>query len=33
MTKIRPLFDARVTAVFKSTGQTIKKGEPLVELY
>ena len=33
MTKIRPLFDARVTAVFKSTGQTVKKGEPLIELY
>jgi cobalt-zinc-cadmium efflux system membrane fusion protein len=31
--KIRPLFDARVTQVFKSTGQTVKKGEPLVELY
>ncbi len=33
MTKIRPLFDARVTAVYKSTGQAVKKGEPLIELY
>jgi cobalt-zinc-cadmium efflux system membrane fusion protein len=31
--KVRPLFDARVTQVFKSTGQMVKKGEPLVELY
>jgi cobalt-zinc-cadmium efflux system membrane fusion protein len=31
--KVRPLFDARVTEVFKSTGQMVKKGEPLVELY
>ncbi len=33
LAKVRPLFDARVTQVFKSTGQTVKKGEPLVELY
>ena len=33
LTKVRPLFDARVQRVFTSTGQTVKKGEPLVELY
>jgi len=33
LAKVRPLFDARVTRVFKSTGQTVKKGEPLVEAY
>jgi cobalt-zinc-cadmium efflux system membrane fusion protein len=33
LAKVRPLFDARVTRVYKSTGQTVKKGDPLVELY
>ena len=33
LTKIRPLFDARVTSVFRSTGQSVKKGEPLIELH
>ncbi len=33
LAKVRPLFDARVTQVFKSTGQTVKKGDPLVEIY
>jgi cobalt-zinc-cadmium efflux system membrane fusion protein len=33
LAKVRPLFDARVTQVFKSTGQPVKKGDPLVEIY
>jgi len=33
LAKVRPLFDARVAQVFKTTGNTVKKGEPLVELY
>jgi cobalt-zinc-cadmium efflux system membrane fusion protein len=33
LAKVRPLFDARVTQVFKSTGQIVKKGDPLVEIY
>jgi membrane fusion protein, heavy metal efflux system len=33
LAKVRPLFDARVAHVFKSVGEMVKKGEPLVELY
>ncbi len=33
LAKVRPLFDARVTQVFKSTGQPVRKGDPLVEIY
>ncbi len=33
LAKVRPLFDARVTHVFKSTGQFVKKGDELVEIY
>jgi membrane fusion protein, heavy metal efflux system len=33
LAKVRPLFDARVSRVFKSTGEMVKKGDPLVELY
>jgi membrane fusion protein, heavy metal efflux system len=33
LAKVRPLFDARVTRVYKSTGEMVKKGDPLVELY
>lgn len=32
LAKVRPLFDARVTQVFRSTGQPVKKGDPLVEI-
>ncbi len=31
--KIRPRFDALVTAVHATTGQQVNKGDPLVELY
>ncbi len=33
LAKVRPLFDARVNHVFKSTGQIVKKGDELVEIY
>jgi cobalt-zinc-cadmium efflux system membrane fusion protein len=33
LAKVRPLFDARVTRVFKTTGQIVKKGDDLVEIY
>jgi membrane fusion protein, heavy metal efflux system len=33
LAKIRPLFDARVSHVFKSVGEMVKKGDPLVEIY
>jgi cobalt-zinc-cadmium efflux system membrane fusion protein len=33
LAKVRPLFDARVAHVFRSVGEMVKKGDPLVELY
>ena len=33
LAKVRPLFDARVQLVLRSTGQFVKKGDPLFELF
>ncbi len=33
LSKIRPRFDTVVQRVFASTGQAVKKGDPLIELY
>ena len=32
-TKIRPLFKGRVDKVYTTVSQTVKKGDPLIDLY
>jgi membrane fusion protein, heavy metal efflux system len=33
LTKVRPLFKGRVDKVYTTVGKTVKKGEPLIDLY